>query len=206
LGTANPAYWDAVEGQDVHIAGMEPVRPVDLDTASLLHVFSYLSANDLVVSVKPLNTQFQQHVNLVLEDKAGKVSASAYVPSWALPSLGLNSLSYKQKKQLMVAAAKGGCLQTLQWAREQGCPSDDSVGEGAAEGGHLAVLQWLRQEGCPWGASICKAAARGGHLEVLQWALQNGCPGSSEVCSLAAASGSLELLQCARSNGCPWDK
>jgi hypothetical protein len=166
---------------------MEPLDPVELDLASLQHVFSYLSAGDLVLSIKALNVHFRNYVNSVLEGYATKVDASADVPSWVLPSLGLNSLTFKQKKQLMVAAAKGGRLQILQWAREQGCPWDRSVSEAAAEGGHLAVLQWLRQEGCPWGPSTCAAAARGGHLEVLQWALQNGGERNSQVCSLAAA-------------------
>jgi hypothetical protein len=138
---------------------MEPIVLVELDIASLLHVFSYLSANDIVLSIKPLNTHFRQYVNSLLEDKASKVTASADVPPWALPSLRLNSLTYKQKKKLIVTAAKGGCLQTLLWGREQRCPWDDKVGDAAAEGGHLAVLQWLRQEGCPWGPSTCVAAA-----------------------------------------------
>jgi hypothetical protein len=170
---------------------------VELDTASLQHVFSFLSANDLVLSVKPLSKIFRQYVNSTLESKSNSVTASADVPSWALPRLGVTSLTYKRKKQLMSIAAKGGRLQTLRWARAVGCPWDPSLNEAAAEGGHLAVLRWLRQEGCPWGPGTCEAAARGGHLDVLQWALQNGCSRSSGVCAVAAASGKLEVLQCA---------
>jgi hypothetical protein len=92
---------------------------VELNTGSLQHVFSFLSANDLVLSVKPLNRQSLQYVNSVLEGKASHVSASSDVPPWALQILGLRSLTYRQKKQLMVAAAKGGCMQTLQWASER---------------------------------------------------------------------------------------
>jgi hypothetical protein len=96
---------------------MEAQGAVDLDVASLQHVFSYLSANDLVLSIKPLNTHFRSYVNSGLAGKASEVTASADVPSWALNTLGLDSLTDKEKKQLIVAAAKGGCLQTLQWAR-----------------------------------------------------------------------------------------
>ncbi len=46
----------------------------------------------------------------------------------------------------------------------------------AAKGGHLEVLQWARQNGCPWNELTCTEAAKGGHLEVLQWARENGCP------------------------------
>jgi hypothetical protein len=186
------------------IADMGPPASVELDAASLQHIFSFLSPNDLVLSVKPLNKHFRAHVSFVLQGKANKVAASDNLPSWALPSLELTSLTCGQKKQLMAAAAKGGRLQTLLWAREQGCPWDCSISEAAAASGHLDVLQWLRQEGCPWGASAHEAA-KGGHLEILQWTLQDGCPGSRDVCSAAAATGRLELLQCARSNGCPWD-
>jgi hypothetical protein len=178
---------------------------IELDTATLQHVFSFLSTTDLVLSVKLLNKTFRQFVNSLLEDEAKRIHPSADVPSWALPTLGVASLIHSQKQQLMLLAAKGGRLQTVQWAREQGCPLGYSVSEAAAGGGHLAVLQWLTQEGCPWDSGTCEAAARGGHLEVLQWALQNGCPRCSDVCSAAASSGKLELLQCARGNGCPWD-
>ena len=46
----------------------------------------------------------------------------------------------------------------------------------AARGGHLEVLQWAHENGCPWNEWTCTEAAKGGHLEVLQWAHQNGCP------------------------------
>ena len=184
---------------------MEPSHSVDLDTACLQHVFSFLSRNHLVLSVKPLSKQFKNSVSRTEQGDATKITASDDVPPWALPILGLASLTYKQKKQLMEAAAKGGHLSTLQWARQQGCPWDRASSDAAAEGSHLAVLQWLRQEGCPWGPSTCAAAARAGHLEVLKWALKNGCASTRDVCRAAAESGKLELLQCARSHGCEWD-
>jgi hypothetical protein len=184
----------------------EDPGPAELGNALLEHIFSFLSANDLVLSIKPLNKAFRQYVIHTLESKANRVHASADVPPWALPSLGATRLTNKLKKQVMYFAAKGGCLTTLRWVRQQGCPWDRSFCKAAAQGGHLAVLQWLRQEGCPFNCSTCEAAARGGHLEMLQWAFQNGCQLSMNVCSEAAASGKLGVLQCARSHGCPWDE
>jgi hypothetical protein len=131
----------------------ESLGLVELDTATLQHVFSFLSANDLVLSVKPLCKTFRQYVMSTLESRAGRVSASADVPSWALPTLKVTNLNHRGKMQLMAATAKGGRLQTLRWAREQGCPWDCSVSKAAAGGGHLAVLQWLRQVACPWNSS-----------------------------------------------------
>ena len=47
----------------------------------------------------------------------------------------------------------------------------------AAKGGHLEVLKWARANGCPWGnEKTCTFAAKGGHLAVLKWARENGCP------------------------------
>jgi hypothetical protein len=67
-------------------------------------------------------------------------------------------------------------LEVLQWARENGCPWDDSTCTCAAQNGHLEVLQWARENGCAWDESKCvRAAARNSHVHVLQWALESGC-------------------------------
>jgi hypothetical protein len=46
----------------------------------------------------------------------------------------------------------------------------------AAKGGHLEVLKWARENGCPWDELTCANAAERGHLGMLQWARANGCP------------------------------
>ena len=46
----------------------------------------------------------------------------------------------------------------------------------AALGGHLEVLQWARANGCPWDATTCLHAKVGGNIELLNWAIANGCP------------------------------
>jgi hypothetical protein len=100
---------------------------------------------------------------------------------------------------------RGGHLEVLRWARQQGCPWGALTCSAAARG-HLAVLQWARQQGCPWGETTCSEAALGGHLEVLQWAQQQGCPWGETTLSEAALGGHLEVLQWARQQGCPWDQ
>ena len=52
----------------------------------------------------------------------------------------------------------------------------------AAEGGHLELLQWARANGCLWNEDTCWMAAGGGHLEMLQWARANGCPWNESTC------------------------
>ena len=172
----------------------EPL-PNELDIPSLEYVFASMPSNHIVLLVRPLSKHFKQWTNGQLAERCNRLDPSPEVPSWSLPALGVQHLRYKLKKQLMVSAAKGGHLTTLQWARQQGCPWDLHVSEAAAAGGHLAVVQWLRQEGCPWGPGTCKAAAEGGHLQVLQWVRENGCDWNWPVYWAAAVNGHLQLLQ-----------
>ena len=101
------------------------------------------------------------------------------------------------------AAAEGGCLSVLKWARAQGCPWDEWTCAEAAYNGHLAVLQWARDQGCPWDEKTCEKAAENGHLAVLQWARAQGCPWNEQTCADAAKKGHLAVLQWARAQGCP---
>jgi hypothetical protein len=71
------------------------------------------------------------------------------------------------------AAAGGGHLEVLRWAREHGATWHEETCIAAARGGHLAVLQWLREHDCPWNSNVSYDAALGGHLEVLQWMREN---------------------------------
>ena len=101
------------------------------------------------------------------------------------------------------AAAGGGYLEMLQWARANGAPWDEKACAAAARGGHLEVLKWLRENGCLWDARTCSMAAGSGHLEVLQWARAKGCPWhkftcSADTCSAAVEGGYFEVFQWAR--------
>ena len=56
-----------------------------------------------------------------------------------------------------------------------GCAWDEGTCSEAARGGHLDVLKWARENGCNWNRYTCNDAARGGYLEILKWARENGC-------------------------------
>ena len=82
----------------------------------------------------------------------------------------------------VLGAAKGGHLEVLQWARQNGCPWDNNAAReghllvrGTRAGTrHLEVLQWARQNGCPWDVRSCIYSAQNrGHLDVLQWLREN---------------------------------
>ena len=81
-----------------------------------------------------------------------------------------------------------------------GCAWDASTCAAAAAGGHLTVLRYARKRKCPWDARTASNAARGGHLEVLQWARsrQHPCPWNEAACAEAAAGGHLEALRSSR--------
>ena len=100
-----------------------------------------------------------------------------YLPEWLRPLVSITCQRwYSVIKLLSVkrltckAAAEGGHLEVLQWAREHGCPWDEKTCYWAAYLGHLKILQWAREHDCPWDENICaRTAARKGHLHVQQW-------------------------------------
>ncbi|CAN0196883.1 unnamed protein product [Ascophyllum nodosum] len=126
-----------------------------------------------------------------------KAAASARGSGWASKASG---------KKVMRAAADGGHLEVLKWARAQGCPFGFDTSCAAARGGHLEVLKWLVQQGCPCDEYMCSAAAEGGHLEVLEWALDIGCELDEGTCNAAAEFGHVEVLRWARVRGCSWNE
>ena len=80
------------------------------------------------------------------------------------------------EKTCCCCAAKMGCLSTLQNQLRRGLLDEAVVCEAAALGGHLEILRWARQHGFEWGVRTSSRAAAGGHLKVLKWLRENGCP------------------------------
>jgi len=68
------------------------------------------------------------------------------------------------------AAAVGGHLDCLIWAREHDCEWDSDTCEAAAKGGHLECLIWAREHGCDWNSDDCrKEAKKNKHQNILDW-------------------------------------
>ena len=106
------------------------------------------------------------------------------------------------------AAAGGGQLRLLQWARRRGYGWGEQTCASAAASGHLDVLVWARKHGCPWDSSTgCGAAARG-DMRVLKWLLENdyGEHFDEDACAAAAEHGQLQALRWLRANHCDWDE
>ena len=65
---------------------------------------------------------------------------------------------------------EGGQLETLKWARENGCPWDEQTRGRAwawrrAVRGHLETLKWARENGAPWNEYARRFAASKGYVE-----------------------------------------
>lgn len=62
---------------------------------------------------------------------------------------------------------------------------DEGTTNAAARGGYLKLLKWARSHSCPWDAKIISNAHKAGHQPVVAWARENGAPlsgnGLSEV-------------------------
>jgi hypothetical protein len=70
-----------------------------------------------------------------------------------------------------------GCVSALQRLQRAGRLScQEFLCQAAAKGGHLEVLQWARANGCPWDNYTLINARHAGHLELVNWATANGCP------------------------------
>ena len=84
---------------------------------------------------KPLSKHFKQWVEKQHGRKSKTLSASSHVPAWALEALSTANLSDDQQQQFVVSAAKGGQLETVQWAIVQGVPMQRRISNAAAAGG-----------------------------------------------------------------------
>jgi hypothetical protein len=146
----------------------------------------------------------------------------------------LRTFGYNCGSRAAAAAARGGHLATLQWARSvkarwtaeacdmaalgghmacleylhaQGCPCEYAgVGISAGAGGHLPILEWAWAHGCR-SSTVGWFAAQGGHLHILQWLQERGAlVMCTKLASSAASLGHLEMLQWLSAQGCPWDE
>lgn len=84
---------------------------------------------------------------------------------------------------------------------------DSSVCSAAAAGGHIHVLEWAREQRCKWNADTARAAALHGRLNVFMWGVEQSCYvcRDASVMRWAAASGCIDLLCWMLANGFEYD-
>ncbi|AVK75268.1 Ankyrin repeat domain containing protein [Pandoravirus quercus] len=137
--------------------------------------------------------------------------------------------------RMCVAAASGGHVDVLDWARntlgwrvygpyggkygshhfhyDEKQPREsaqwldtDSCAHAAAAAGQNSVIQWVREQGRGVHATVCDTAAEHGQIHTIRWMRSTHCPWDEDTCAAAARGGQLATLQWLRANRCPWDR
>jgi len=120
--------------------------------------------------------------------------------------------TYLNCPEMLVTAAKFGCIEIIKWLRQKGCPWDEYAFKYAIQNDQLNVVKWLYENKCPRHTWMCiDTAAEHGRLEILKWfRLINGehwnWQQSDDIwCSSAAENGHLDVLIYLHDNGCKAD-
>ncbi|AGO81960.1 F-box domain containing protein [Pandoravirus dulcis] len=114
--------------------------------------------------------------------------------------------------RVCAAAAAGGHLPCIEYARAAGFAWDDTATAGATSGGHIDCLVYLHRHGCPWderataaaldpksferrlpGADVDVCASLDARLTCLRYLIANGCPWDNRALVMAAAGGARSL-------------
>lgn len=170
--------------------------------------------------------------------KVGRADAGAYVDALAR-SGRLSALDWARTEgcpldsRMCVAAASGGHVKVLVWARDtlawrvfgpyggkygshhfhydEPQPHRDAqwldtdrCAHAAAAAGHTDVIHWLRKQKRGLHASVCDTAAEHGRTHVVKWMRLSGCPWDEDTCAAAARGGQLATLKWLRASKCPW--
>lgn len=120
------------------------------------------------------------------------------------------------RPRVIDAAAAGGHIACIEFARSAGLPWDSTACTVAARHGHLACLCYLHENGCPWSHEATRAAvgydpaknpysASEGHVDCLRYLHEHGCYWAWHTCEIAAQGGAVECLLYALDHDCPYE-
>ena len=105
---------------------------------------------------------------------------------------------------ICTAAARGGHLEVLKWARQELIPWGENTFDEAVKNGHFELLRWAHGEECKWSAKSIELACVYKHLDIATWLHEQHCPAPTDVCTLVAVHGGEIALQHLRELGYPW--
>ena len=136
------------------------------------------------------------------------LSAGAKVGRIEVMAMCVDELGAKPDVWTSAAAAGEGNLHALKWLRSLDPPCPWHVGTcwSAARGGHLDCLRFAREEGgCEWDEDTCAEAAGAGNLDILKWARTRvpPCPWDEWTPWRAAKAGHLGVLRWCQEHNCP---
>ncbi|ALX27658.1 hypothetical protein GMAR_ORF284 [Golden Marseillevirus] len=118
------------------------------------------------------------------------------------------SIKEKWDYMLVVQAAAGGQLETLQWLREKPCMHFwDMVHIEASDKGHLDVLKWAEANGlCEEDLDWCMACAvKSGRKKIVSYLIDMGEQVNEHTMRQAVGAGKLGTVKFLRQKGCAWD-
>ena len=195
------------------------------DFKKVIRIMTYWGFNTLPIEVFNFALQNKQLVKNLLETNINKNTVSENNKNFIEIIRPLNTDIYQKLRIIVLNSnndltrlfAKGGHLDCLKYAHENGCPWDEGTCSYAAEYGHLDCLKYAHENGCPWNEDIffdiyedesdtCSLAAGGGHLDCLKYAHENGCEWYVGTCAYAAGGGHLNCLKYVHDNGCEWNE
>ncbi|GFR45983.1 hypothetical protein Agub_g7456, partial [Astrephomene gubernaculifera] len=166
----------------------------------VVHVASFLPANEIACTIRLINKAAAAQFS---SPKHKIVRFSEPIPPHAFSQLcdnpgALRTSTFKQRRQLLCLAARGGDLASLSVALTITGAGDILLAfsealEAAASACQLEACQLLRQQGCPWGSALAAAAASN-QLTACKWLLANGCPWSEEAVYAAARGGHVDIM------------
>ena len=103
------------------------------------------------------------------------------------------------------AAASGGHLDVLKWARQELIPWGEDTFDEAVKNGHFELLRWAHGEGCKWSINSLRLACYNPrHLDIATWLHEQNCPAPADLCTVVAIEGGKIALQHLRGLGYPW--
>lgn len=143
------------------------------------------------------------HRDFLMISAVTHCNGSTEILDWIVSEPALSCSFCHHKPHICSYSAWLGNMETLKWARANGCKWDELTCMNAAESGHLEFLQYLRANGCPWDSLTTAWAAACGHLHVLKWARSQDCSWSSHTIKNAMSGGHTAVVQWAQENGCP---
>ena len=108
-------------------------------------------------------------------------------------------------KNVCTYAVIGGHIDILKWARENGCPWDETTIVSAIKNGHLDVTKFILEQECLYKGNICNCAITFGQLEMLIWLQSEGYKTDEFSGVIAAGNGQLNILKYLWSNGHPFN-
>ncbi len=112
----------------------------------------------------------------------------------------------EEQELLWVAAAGGGCMDSLRWLLRSGVPACPRALLTAARAGHLEAVRFLHEEcGVELQNYLLWEAASSRSIPTVRWLLQAGCTTGAGAYGEAARVGDGAMIRwLAQEAGCPW--